>query len=104
MNFAIDNQLRFTANGIPVSLKPFFQEYNLDDLDPAQDAFTIIERTLMYGSRSEIHWLFALYGRERLQEWMIRAGWRILPRRRIALWGAYFGLENLPKRKNAWPH
>ncbi|MCL4267514.1 MAG: hypothetical protein KJ069_30350 [Anaerolineae bacterium] len=96
--------MEMTAKGIPVSLRPYFQEYNLDDLDPAQDAFTVIERTLMHGTCDELRWLFQVYGREQLRDWTIKAGWRILPRRRVALWAAYFDLKDLPKRNNAWPY
>jgi hypothetical protein len=44
--------LSVTARGIPHSLRPFFQEYDLDDLDPERAAATIIERTLRYGNGS----------------------------------------------------
>ena len=55
-----------TAWGIPRSLAPFFQEYNLDDLDPDRVAATIIERTLRYGNRAELRWLFGRYSEARL--------------------------------------
>jgi hypothetical protein len=69
----LDHDLKRTPAGIPVSLRPFFQEYVLEDLDPERSAFTVIERTLAWGDLSELRWLFARYGRERL------AGWRCLP-------------------------
>jgi hypothetical protein len=50
-----------TARGIPRSLAPFFQEYDLDDLDPDRAAATVIERTLRYGNRAELRWLFTRY-------------------------------------------
>jgi hypothetical protein len=43
---------------IPHSLAPFFQEYDLDDLDLDRAAATIIERTLRYGSRAELRKAF----------------------------------------------
>ena len=56
----IDEELgEMTPNGIPVSLRPFFQEYTLENLAPQTDSFTIIERTLSRGSRRELrlpHW------------------------------------------------
>ena len=44
--------------GLPLSLAPFFQEYDLAKLDLHRSAGTIIERVLQYGSRAEIRWLF----------------------------------------------
>jgi hypothetical protein len=96
--------MELTAKGIPVSLRPYFQEYNLDDLDPAQDAFTIIERTLARGKRDELHWLFSHYGEEQLAKWVQMIGWRSLPYRRLLFWATYFDLHNLPEKSGAWPH
>jgi hypothetical protein len=59
------DQLEFTPVGIPTSLRPFFQEYVLEDIDPDQSAFTVIERTLAWGDVPELRWLFARYGRDR---------------------------------------
>lgn len=93
-----------TAKGIPTSLRPYFQEYNLDDLDPQRDAFTVIERTLARGSRIELRWLFSCYGGEQLANWVQDVGWRSLPSRRLLFWQAYFDLDNLPERAGIWPH
>lgn len=93
-----------TPGGLPVSLRPTFQEYVLENLDLNRDAFTIIERTLAYGQRDELRWLFSVYGADKLAAWVQQSGWRLLPRRRLLFWGAYFSLENLPQRKGAWPH
>jgi hypothetical protein len=43
---------------IPSSLAPFFQEYSLEQLDLQEAANTIIERTLRFGNRTELHRLF----------------------------------------------
>ena len=59
-----DAQLKRTPAGIPVSLRPFFQEYQLEDLDPERSAFTVIERTLAWGEVPELRWLFGQYGEE----------------------------------------
>jgi len=99
-----DPHLILTANGIPVSLRPAFQEYDLEDIKPDKDAFTIIERTLAYGRRAELRWLFNRYGAERLRHWLQQSGGHSLPRRRRLFWAAYFNLDNLPQRKSIWPH
>lgn len=96
--------MEFTRNGIPASLRFAFQEYDLEQLDLATDAFTIIERILAYGSRAEVRWLFATYGRQKLRDWLTGDGWRTLPRLRRQLWATYFELEPFPAWKGVWPH
>ncbi|HID53131.1 MAG TPA: hypothetical protein EYP41_13995 [Anaerolineae bacterium] len=93
-----------TEKGIPLSLRPAFQEYKLEQLDPDKHAFTIIERALAYGGKEEIRWLFSRYGKRRIEAWVQTAGWRLLPRRRLQFWAVYFNLDNLPKRGGAWPY
>jgi hypothetical protein len=61
-----DDTLELTPAGIPVSLRPFFQEYVLENLDPERSAFTVIERTLAWGRRPGLCWLFARYEPARL--------------------------------------
>lgn len=75
-----------TSNGIPCSLRPCFQEYNLEALDPICHAELVIERVLAYGDRRELRWLFGYFGRTRITEWVQRMGVRRLPRRRYNLW------------------
>jgi hypothetical protein len=99
-----DDGLKWTPAGIPVSLRPFFQEYVLEDLDPQHSAFTVIERTLAWGDVSELRWLFAHYGPERLAEWVRQAGWRCLPRRRLKYWLCFFELTDYRRGERIWPH
>jgi len=47
-----------SLNTIPATLAPFFQEYNLQQLDPQRDSVTIIERALQFRNRAELPWLF----------------------------------------------
>ena len=94
----------FTPAGIPVSLRFAFQEYTLEQLDPIAHAFTIIERTLAYGNRAELRWLFDTYGAPRLIDWLQQDGWRSLPKRRLNLWTTYFNLAQAPKRRGLWPY
>ena len=97
-----------TAKDIPRSLRPAFQEYDLEKLDLERDAFTIIERTLAYGDREELRWLFARYGQERIIEWIRQAGWWLLPRRRFVFWTTFFGIRNYRRnpwgKKGIWPY
>jgi hypothetical protein len=85
-----------TARGIPASL------------DPEADAELVIERTLAYGDRRELRWLFARYGEPRVRDWVRRMGWRRLPRRRFNLWCVLLEID-APERpprweQRLWPH
>lgn len=93
-----------STDHIPVALKSHFQEYVFEDLDPEKDAFLVIERTLAWGEASELRWLFARYGTQRLAEWVRQAGWRFLPSRRFKYWQAFFELRDAVKRERVWPH
>jgi hypothetical protein len=47
---------------IPISLRPCFPEYNFEQLDLVERRDLIVERTLAYGNRQELRWLFRCYG------------------------------------------
>lgn len=89
---------------IPVTLKPYFQEYVFEDLDADRDAFLVIERTLAWGEAVELRWLFARYGAQRLAAWVQQAGWRNLPRRRFKYWRAFFNLQDVAIGERIWAH
>ena len=59
---------------IPSSLAPFFQEYDITSLNLATASFTIIERTLQFGNREELRWLFSVYSRTQIADWVGRFG------------------------------
>ncbi|MDP1714896.1 MAG: nucleotidyl transferase AbiEii/AbiGii toxin family protein [Anaerolineales bacterium] len=71
---------------IPHTLAPFFQEYEFSKLSPQKDSHTIIERTLQFGNRSEIHWLFTVYSREQITAWIRQFGKDKLPQPHRAFW------------------
>ena len=71
---------------IPTSLRPFFQEYPPEYLDLEGSAGTIIERTLQFGNRQEIRWLFTVYPRYRVCDWIIRWGALALPEPHLTFW------------------
>ena len=98
------DRIELTSGGIPTSLRPFFQEYVLEEIDPDRSAFTVIERTLAWGDVPELRWLFARYGRDRLAEWVRKAGWRFLPRRRLKYWIYFFELNDYRSGERMWPH
>jgi hypothetical protein len=94
--------------GLPLSLLPFFQEYDFTQFDPDQHADLVLERVLAYGNREELRWLFQRYGRTRIVEWVIRLGARRLPWRRHNLWCVLLNLPPTqrvrPKTRQIWPH
>ena len=99
----VDDDGERTPAGIPVSLRPFFQEYVLEDLDPERSAFTVIERTLAWGEVPELRWLFAHYGPGRVAEWVRHSGWRCLPGRRLKYWLCFFEMTDYHGGERIWP-
>ena len=73
-------------SSIPSTLAPFFQEYELPRLDPKRDYATIIERTLQFGNRVELRWLFTQYPRSQIIDWVRRFGKDRLPNPHRAFW------------------
>jgi len=71
---------------IPSSLVPFFQEYDLRKLDLERSAGTIIERTLQFGNREEIRWLFHTYPHRRIRDWVARWEKVALPEPHRTFW------------------
>ncbi len=104
----IKTTIPLNTAGIPISLKASFQEYDFEQLDPTQHGDLIIERTLAYGNRPELRWLFDYYGQTRLIEWVQRLGTRRLPWRRYNLWCVLLklppALRLRPKGAQIWPH
>jgi len=86
-------EITLTARGIPRSLAPFFQEYCLDDLDPERARWTIIERTLRWGNRAEVRWLFRRYSQPVIADWVRHWGEHALPEAHLAFWRLLMGLE-----------
>ncbi|KXK15833.1 MAG: hypothetical protein UZ14_CFX002000270 [Chloroflexi bacterium OLB14] len=73
-------------SAIPISLKPFFQEYDINKLSAEKDAHTIIERVLQFGNRQEIKWLFSTYASKSIIEWINQFGEDKLPQPHLNFW------------------
>ena len=71
---------------IPLTLAPFFQEYDLATLNPQTDAHTIVERVLQFGNRTELRWLFSVYSREEVAAWVKQFGEEKLPQPHRNFW------------------
>ena len=81
---------------IPISLAPFFQEYDLRHLHIERDASTIIERTLRYGTRAELRWLFSIYPHEKIKDWFQKWGKYGLPEPHYSFWKLILQLDGIP--------
>jgi hypothetical protein len=71
---------------IPSTLAPFFQEYDFAALDTVSAAPLIFERTLQYGDRAELRWLFSQYPRQQIRDWVARFGKERLPHPHLDFW------------------
>ena len=71
---------------IPATLAPFFQEYDLAQLDPQTAAPLVIERALQYGNRAELRWLFRQYPRQQIRDWVAQFGKERLPNPHLEFW------------------
>ena len=71
---------------IPITLAPFFQEYDFERLDVKTAAPLIIERTLQFGNRAEIHWLFRQYTRVQIIDWFRKYAKERLPNPHNTFW------------------
>jgi len=79
---------------IPVSLQPYFQEYDLAALNISRDANLIIQRTLEFGTWDEIRWLFQVYSRQRIQRFLRVYGERRLNPVTFNYWRKLLGLRH----------
>lgn len=80
-------------HAVPSSLAPFFQEYNLVELNPQKDAATIIERTLRFGTRLELRWLFSEFSHAQIKAWIRAWGKFALPEPHLSFWRLVLELE-----------
>jgi hypothetical protein len=87
---------------IPISAKPFFQEYIFSKLDAREHASLVIERILAYGNRAEVRWVFDFYGISQLQKWVSQNGSRLLPKRRYRLWCVILDIPLETTKKSLW--
>jgi len=71
---------------IPLSLTPFFQEYDITKLTPENNSHTIIERVLQFGNRAEIKWLFTVYTQTEISSWVRQFGRDKLPQPHRTFW------------------
>ena len=74
--YNVDMQRIPLSRQIPVALKPYFQEYDIAQLDVTRDANLIIQRVLEFGTWDEIRWLFEIYRGNRIRLFLREHGER----------------------------
>jgi hypothetical protein len=74
------------STSIPSLFAPFFQEYDFARLDVQRSTSTIIERVLQFGNREEIRWLFSVYPRQQIADWILLWGSFVLPEPHLTFW------------------
>jgi hypothetical protein len=79
--------------GIPTGLAPFFQEYDLRQLDLDRDANLIMERVLEHGTWDELRWLFAVYGKAQICRFVQEHGERWLAPVTFCYWRKLLGIR-----------
>jgi hypothetical protein len=66
------------SSQIPTGLRPYFQEYDITQLDLIRDANLVIQRTLEFGTWDELRWLFSVYSAQRIRTFLREHGQRWL--------------------------
>lgn len=79
---------------IPKRLAPYFQEYDFKKLDSARDAEIVIQRALEFGPMRELQWLFRVYGKARIKQFVYDFGKRGLSPRAFNYWRRLFELKH----------
>ena len=80
---------------IPETNRPFFQEYDFEQLDHSTDGDLVIERLLAYRNRDEVRWLIKVLWRTRLRKWLSEAGARRASPDGVTDYGVSFGCGRL---------
>ena len=94
---------------IPAGLAPHFQEYDLASLEIIRDANLIIQRVLDYGNWDETRWLFKVYGKERIGEFVRQYGERWLHPVVFNYWRKLLNIRKwrhspfLTQKSEVWP-
>jgi hypothetical protein len=87
----------YSLDKIPDVMKPHFQEYDTANLDLERDSNLVIQRTLEFGDWEEVRWLFRLYGKRRISDYMRQYGERGLSPVVFTYWRKLLGLRKWRK-------
>jgi hypothetical protein len=98
------------TNSIPIALRLFFQDYDIDSLQVERDANLILQRTLEFGNWDDMRWLLQTYGKERIRVFLREFGERMLRPSTFNYWRKLFGLRRWKhspfpiSRNELWPY
>lgn len=99
-----------SVSAIPPGLKPYFQEYDITQLDLNRDANLILQRTLEFGTWDELRWLFSAYSVKRIRAFLSEHGERWLKPVTFHYWRKLLNLRKWKKHPfpeaagELWPH
>lgn len=86
---------------IPESIRRLLWEYDVAaGTDGAAWERVVMERVMARGLWTDMRWLLASFGRERLREFLTVRGRRVLPPRELRFWGTVCGVE--PADLDGW--
>lgn len=78
---------------LPRLLRPFFWDYELDDLSWERDRKLIVERVLTRGTWAAQRWVWESLGDEGLRSWLTATRGRSLTPRQLRFWQLILGLR-----------
>jgi hypothetical protein len=87
------------TNSIPKSLLPFFNDYSKLNLNNHQNI--IISRVLDFGTINELRWLFRIYPKKTIRNFIKTRGFRALSARVFNFYCHLFGIHKYHKPKFA---
>ena len=93
---------------IPRTLIPFFQEYDPREIDLETYQPVIIGRVLAFGTTKELQWLFKVYKKEKVKNFIKEHGYRNLSPETFNFWRGlleikkYKKLPWLKKKSSPW--
>ncbi|MDL1941385.1 hypothetical protein FBQ99_03455 [Chloroflexi bacterium CFX2] len=90
-------QKAVSPSPIPARLKPYFQEYDVAQLDIVRDANLVIQRVLEFGNWDEIRWLFSTYRSKRIRLFLREHGERWLNPVTFNYWRKLLGVRRWKK-------
>jgi hypothetical protein len=71
-----------------------FPEVDAHALDVQGDWKFILGRVLEYGTLESVRWATETYGRERIREFLLSRGLRVLSRKTVSYWAYLLGLQD----------
>jgi hypothetical protein len=105
-----------TGSALPASLakdaRSLFWEIDARDLDVQANWKYILGRVLEYGTSGSVRWAVETYGEERIRDFILGRGLRVLSKKTINYWAILLDLEGEEciqrflrgPRNPFWPH